>query len=73
MQISISATPVFKRQFARLCKKYPSLMEDIEILSKSLIKTPVQGTSLGHDLYKVRVAIKSKGQENGVDRGLLLV
>ena len=62
MPINISATPVFKKQFARLYSKYPSLADDIEKLKESLLIMPVQGISLGHDLYKVRLAIKSKGQ-----------
>jgi len=62
MEYSIFATPVFKKQFDKLCKKYPSITEDVDALRESLLLRPVQGKSLGHGLYKVRLMIKSKGQ-----------
>jgi len=34
----------------------------LEILEKSLIENPKQGVDLGGGLYKVRLAIKSKGK-----------
>lgn len=62
MPYNISATQVFKKQFDRLCRKYPSLTDDVNTLKESLLANPVQGKQLGNNLYKVRLAIKSKGQ-----------
>ncbi len=62
LEFSVFATPVFKKQFDRLCKKYPSLPEDVNALTERLLLMPVQGDSMGHGLYKVRMAIASKGQ-----------
>jgi len=62
MEYSIFATSVFKKQFDKLCKKYPSMAEDVDALKESLLSRPVQGESLGHGLYKVRLVIRSKGQ-----------
>ena len=52
----------FKRQFKRLKKKYPSLTEDLKIFSLDLRANPQQGVPLGARLYKVRMAIASKGK-----------
>ena len=52
----------FKRQFKRLKKKYPSLTEDLKIFSLDLRVNPQQGVPLGARLYKVRMAIASKGK-----------
>ena len=62
MEYNISATPVFRKQFDRLCKKYPSLTDDIIALKERLLIKPIQGESLGQGLYKVRMVIRSKGQ-----------
>lgn len=52
----------FKRQFKRLKKKYPSLTEDLKIFSLDLRVNPQQGVPLGARLYKVRMAIATKGK-----------
>lgn len=51
----------FKREFKRLAKKYRSLPFDLNEFKKSIRKAPTQGTSLGKNLHKVRLAISSKG------------
>lgn len=53
---------VFIRKAKDLKKKHTSLTTDLEILEKSLIDNPKQGVDLGGGLYKVRLAIKSKGK-----------
>jgi hypothetical protein len=53
---------VFERQAWRLMKKYPSLKEEIRTLVEELEKNPVCGTPLGHQCYKIRLAIASKGR-----------
>ena len=47
-----------------LCRRFglnPRLATEIIELGNSLIKTPIQGKSLGAGLYKIRLASKSKG------------
>ncbi|SDC46515.1 type II toxin-antitoxin system RelE/ParE family toxin [Pedobacter soli] len=43
-------------------KKYLSLVEDLYELEEKLLKDPHQGNDLGAGLYKIRLAIKSKGK-----------
>lgn len=52
----------FDRQAKLLSKRYKSYPEDLAKLVASLQTNPNQGTSLGGDIYKVRMAIKSKGR-----------
>jgi hypothetical protein len=53
---------VFIRRAKDLKKKHASLTSDLDELEKSLINNPKQGDDLGGGLYKVRLAIKSKGK-----------
>jgi hypothetical protein len=48
-------------------KKHPSLSKDLEILAASLLENPFQGTHLGKNCYKIRLAIssKSRGKSGG--------
>ncbi len=62
MKFVITTTEDFKRDFKRLFKKYPSLIDDVENLEKELEKFPQQGEPLGKDCYKIRMSISSKGQ-----------
>ncbi|MBO0947743.1 type II toxin-antitoxin system RelE/ParE family toxin [Fibrella forsythiae] len=67
--MSIEVIPIlpFQRQAKRLIKKYPSLKKEILQLIERLQTEPTQGTSLGNDCYKIRLAIasKSKGKAGG--------
>ncbi|GAA0542534.1 type II toxin-antitoxin system RelE/ParE family toxin [Chitinophaga japonensis] len=58
----IETTSHFEKEARRLAKKYPSIYKDILSLIGQLEKTPEMGTPLGHHLYKIRMAIKSKNQ-----------
>lgn len=60
MNYNVIPTPNFKNLFKRLYKKYPSLKSDLQKLISSLEEKPVSGTPLGHNLYKIRLAISSK-------------
>jgi mRNA-degrading endonuclease RelE of RelBE toxin-antitoxin system len=62
MNYSIEVTPYFEKDFKKLLKKYDSLKEDLLILIHSLKENPTQGTYLGRDCYKIRLAISSKGK-----------
>ena len=52
----------FEKELKKLVKKYPSLKDEFLALVKSLELNPKQGTTLGRDCYKIRLAIKSKKQ-----------
>jgi mRNA-degrading endonuclease RelE of RelBE toxin-antitoxin system len=62
MSYNVEVSAYFSKQLKRLIRKYPSLKTEIVLLVDSLEKSPVQGTSIGKDCYKIRVAISSKGK-----------
>ncbi|OJW69335.1 MAG: hypothetical protein BGO68_02730 [Candidatus Amoebophilus sp. 36-38] len=62
MSYNISSIPLFDKQAKRLARKYPSLKKDLAELLKSLADSPEQGTAIGHNFYKIRLAISSKGK-----------
>jgi mRNA-degrading endonuclease RelE of RelBE toxin-antitoxin system len=51
----------FKKEFRKLLKKYRSILEELENIAESIATNPIQGTPLGKNCYKIRLAIKSKG------------
>lgn len=74
MNYNIIPLPFFSRQLKRLVKKYPSLRAEYESLIALLEKEPEQGTPLGGDCYKIRLAITSKGKgKRGGARVITLV
>lgn len=62
MSYSLIPTHKFKKQAKRLAKKYPSLKEELRELADVLSQNPIQGTDLGNNTYKIRLAVKSKGR-----------
>ncbi|MEX2565789.1 MAG: type II toxin-antitoxin system RelE/ParE family toxin [Cyclobacteriaceae bacterium] len=62
MSYRVIPTPDFKKLFKKLAKKHPSLKTDLEQLVDILTDNPTTGTNLGHNLYKIRMAISSKGK-----------
>ena len=62
MSFEIIATPRFKRDIKKLVKRYNSLKHEFAQLIDELESNPQQGTSLGHDCYKIRLSIASKGK-----------
>ena len=62
MSYSVKSTEVFERQTKRLTKKYASLKAELLALVKELKENPHQGTALGKNCYKIRLASKSKGK-----------
>lgn len=62
MSYNVLAIPPFDKQLKRLVKKYPSLKNEFAELLKSLEEEPEQGTNLGNNCYKIRIAIASKGK-----------
>ena len=67
MSYSVKSLASFEKQAKRLIKKYPSLKQEIFDLIQSLKDNPEQGTSLGKNSYKIRLAIasKQKGKSGG--------
>jgi mRNA-degrading endonuclease RelE of RelBE toxin-antitoxin system len=62
MSYKIAAIDSFRKEAKRLIKKFPSLKTEIEELGRSLGENPIQGTPIGKDCYKIRLAIASKGK-----------
>ncbi len=62
MSFEVQTTPNFEREAKRLIKKYRSLKRELKELIESLEQNPTQGVSLGNDVYKIRLAIRSKGK-----------
>lgn len=62
--MSYSVIPVdkFKKEAKRLIKKFQSLKTELFKLNKELSVNPKAGTALGNNIYKIRLAIKSKGK-----------
>lgn len=53
---------MFDRELKALSKKYPSIKDDVENLKTSLKANPKAGTEITADVYKIRLAVKSKGR-----------
>jgi mRNA-degrading endonuclease RelE of RelBE toxin-antitoxin system len=62
MSYKVKFIPKFEKELKHLSKKFPSLKSDFSLLLKSLKENPSQGTSLGNECYKIRMAIASKGK-----------
>ncbi|MDP9229868.1 MAG: hypothetical protein M3O67_04235 [Bacteroidota bacterium] len=62
MNVTVRITKNFKTAAKPLLKKYPSLQKDLLKLETELINSPTLGTSLGHNAYKIRLKISSKGK-----------
>jgi len=62
MSFNIIASDNFKKEAKRLSKKYRSLKTELEVLGQELSQEPTLGIPLGNDIYKIRLAISSKGK-----------
>lgn len=67
MKYKVLTISLFDKQVKRLAKKYPSLKTDLERLLELLVEAPEQGSALGNNFYKIRLAItsKAKGKSGG--------
>lgn len=54
--------PEFMHRAKMLAKKYKSFINDYNEFVRSLMENPIQGKSLGGGVYKIRIAISSKGK-----------
>lgn len=61
VKVSVKTIPEFDRRAKRLAKKYKSLKSDLQQLVTTLRRVPTYGVDLGGGVYKVRLAIASKG------------
>ncbi len=74
MSVTIRITKSFKAAVKPLPKKFPSISSDLLKLEKELLQNPKQGTALGHNVYKIRLKISSKGKgKSGGARVISLV
>ena len=62
MTYKVRTIPPFDKEFKALKKKYPSIKDDLETLKKELQENPEAGTEIADDIYKIRMAIRSKGR-----------
>lgn len=62
MNYKVETTPNFEKEAELLIRKYPSLKLEIQALIDELEINPQKGKSLGNGVYKIRIAIKSKGK-----------
>ena len=62
MNYSIIVIDNFKREAKPLLKKYPSLRNELEVLQAQLLENPRMGVKITENLYKIRLAVKSKGR-----------
>ena len=62
MNFNVSLSDDFERDAKPLAKKYRSLKSDLATLIAELEVNPKQGSPLGKDCYKIRLAIRSKGK-----------
>jgi hypothetical protein len=59
---SIRQIPSYGNEVKRLVKKYPSLKGELSVLYEQLTENPETGTPIGHNCFKIRLAIASKGK-----------
>jgi len=57
--MKIRTSRKFDKEIKRLSKKHKSVLEDLRVLTESVIDNPTQGQSLGKNCYKIRMAISS--------------
>lgn len=62
MSYKIILTSNFKKEAKILIKKYLSLKSELSLLGDLLSENPNLGTHLGNNIYKIRIAIKSKNK-----------
>ncbi len=62
MSYAILRTEAFSKHLKKIAKKYPSVIDDYELLLKQIHENPFLGTPLGKGCFKIRMAIKSKNQ-----------
>ena len=62
MSYKVEISSRFEKEIKKLLKKFPSLRAEFAGLVTSLKEEPFQGVPIGHQRYKIRLAIASKGR-----------
>lgn len=62
MANKVEVDPAFAKAYKKLSKKYPSFHSDLSELVEELKQNALLGVSLGGNLRKIRLAVKSKGK-----------
>lgn len=62
MKYEVIITENFENEAKRLLKKYASLKNELEELEQKLISRSIVGTPIGNNVFKIRIAVKSKGK-----------
>lgn len=62
MSFNVIPSDKFKKEAKKLIRKFPSLKNELRQLSKTLSENPKTGKPLGNGIYKIRLAIRSKGK-----------
>ncbi|TDG37975.1 hypothetical protein EZJ43_02475 [Pedobacter changchengzhani] len=62
MRFNVFTSSLFDKEFKKLCKKHKSAKSDVIALVEKLKESPISGTPIGNDCYKIRLAIASKGK-----------
>jgi len=70
MSFNVISIKSFDKQAKRLSKKFPSFKKELLHLISSLEENPFQGSPIGHDCYKIRLAISSKKKGKAVGQEL---
>ncbi len=62
MNVNVVPTSNFERKAKKLIKKYRSLKGELAELTAELKSDPRKGTHIRENVYKIRLAVKSKGK-----------
>ena len=62
MNFDIIASDEFNKQVKKLAKKHSSLKSDLVLLQEALQENPTMGAMIGANIFKIRMAITSKGK-----------
>ena len=65
MEVTFEYLPEFEKRAKALAKKYKSFATDYNAFLDELERNPFGGESLGHNTYKYRMSIASKGKSSG--------
>jgi hypothetical protein len=60
VNFEIIPTTRFEKEVKKISRVYPRFKKDIEKLAFSLATQPIQGSHLGHGIYKIRIPITGK-------------
>lgn len=71
MSVEIVITDNFKKEAKKLIKKYTSLKNELFDLQEQIEENPRLGTLIMENIYKIRLAVKSKGR--GKSGGLRVI